>query len=134
MAPRTKLAKADRSANRIESSPKLPRGAMKARAPGFIEPTLASLRSSPPSGPNWLHEIKFDGYRLQAHIGPRQVKLLTRSGLDWTAKFGVTLAGALADLTVDEAVIDGEVVAEGSGGVPISPPCRTLYRRGARIS
>jgi bifunctional non-homologous end joining protein LigD len=90
----------------------------KASYPGFIEPCLATLRSRPPVGANWLHEIKFDGYRLQARIRPRQVTLLTRSGLDWTAKFGIDLAGALADLPVEEAVIDGEVVAEGSGGAP----------------
>ena len=79
---------------------------------------MATLRSRPPSGANWLHEIKFDGYRLQARIRPRQVKLLTRSGLDWTTKFGITLAAALADLPVEEAVIDGEVVAEGTDGAP----------------
>ena len=65
-----------------------------------------------------MHEIKFDGYRLQVRIRLKGVKLLTRSGLDWTAKFGIALAGALADLPVKEAVIDGEVVAEGRGGTP----------------
>ena len=118
MATRTKLAKAERSANRIENRAKLPRGVIKAGFPGFVAPTLASLKSTPPTGANWLHEIKFDGYRLQAHIRPRQVKLLTRSGLDWTARFGIILAGALADLPVEEAIIDGEVVAEGGGGAP----------------
>jgi bifunctional non-homologous end joining protein LigD len=86
--------------------------------PGFIPPMLATSRSSPPAGGNWLHEIKFDGYRLQAHIRSDRVKLLTRTGLDWTARFGIPLAGALADLPVEEAVIDGEVVAEGEGGAP----------------
>jgi bifunctional non-homologous end joining protein LigD len=55
------------------------------------------------------------GYR---HIQPKRVKLLTRSGLDWTAKFGVAPTGTLADLPAEEAVIDGEVVAEASGGAP----------------
>jgi bifunctional non-homologous end joining protein LigD len=63
-----------------------------------------------------LHEIKFDGYRLQAHIRSDRVKLLTRSGLDWTAKFGETIAVTLADLPVTEAIIDGEVVAENAAG------------------
>ena len=97
---------------------RLTRRGEKASYPGFIEPCLATLRSRPPAGANWLHEIKFDGYRLQARIRQRQVKLLTRSGLDWTAKFGITLAAALADLPVKEAVIDGEVIAEGTGGAP----------------
>lgn len=86
--------------------------------PGFIEPQLATLGKKPPPGARWLHEIKFDGYRLQAHIRRRGVKLLTRSGLDWTTKFGETLASALADLYVDEAIIDGELVAENSAGAP----------------
>ena len=111
----------------IESSPsrkakrkqsKLPKGAKKAGFPGFIAPALASLRSTPPVGAHWLHEIKFDGYRVQAHIRPKRVKLLTRSGLNWTARFGEAIAVALADLNVQDAIIDGEVVAEASGGAP----------------
>jgi bifunctional non-homologous end joining protein LigD len=94
---------------------KLPKGAKKARYPGFIEPTLATLKSSPPPGASWLHEIKFDGYRLQAHIQSGEVRLLTRSGLDWTAKFGKRLASALSDLPVKDAIIDGEVIVEGAG-------------------
>ena len=116
MVSRTKSAA--RPADVIDNKPKLPRAAKKASYPGFVEPALATLRSNPPGGAQWLHEIKFDGYRLQARIRPNGVKLLTRSGLDWTAKFGVALAGALADLPVEEAVIDGEVVAKGRGGAP----------------
>jgi bifunctional non-homologous end joining protein LigD len=97
------------------AEPKPPKGAKKARFPGFIEPTLATLKPSPPPGAKWIHEIKFDGYRLQAHIRSGKVSLLTRSGLDWTAKFGKPLAAALAALPVEEAIIDGEVVAEGRG-------------------
>ena len=116
MVTQTKPAMAEGTAVEIEPEPG--KRGKKAAYPGFIEPCLATLRSRPPAGANWLHEIKFDGYRIQARIRPRQVKLLTRSGLDWTAKFGITLAAALADLPVKEAVIDGEVVAEGSGGAP----------------
>ena len=95
-----------------------PKGAKKSTYPGFVEPTLATLRAAPPTGANWIHEIKFDGYRVQAQIRRRGVKLLTRSGLDWTVRFGAVLASALADLMVDEAVIDGEVVAEAGNGAP----------------
>ena len=105
-----------RKAKRKQS--KLPKGARKAGFPGFIAPALASLRKTPPVGAHWLHEIKFDGYRLQAHIRPKRVKLLTRSGLDWTAKFGEAIAVGLANLNVQDAIIDGEIVAEPGGGTP----------------
>ena len=92
------------------------KGAAKAPLPVFIEPMLASLVSTPPSGERWLHEIKFDGYRLQARIDRGEVKLLTRSGLDWTAKFGKEVAAALGQLPVKTAVIDGELVVEAASG------------------
>ncbi|TWG98310.1 bifunctional non-homologous end joining protein LigD [Mesorhizobium sp. J18] len=94
----------------------LPKKAKKAGYPGFIEPALASLKSKAPSGAKWLHEIKFDGYRLQAHLRAGKVHLLTRSGLDWTSKFGPTIVRALAGLPVKEAIVDGEVIVEGAGG------------------
>ena len=52
--------------------------------PGFVLPQLASLRSKPPAGENWLHEIKYDGYRLQIHLDKGRVTIRTRTGLDWT--------------------------------------------------
>ncbi|WP_333826747.1 DNA ligase D [Pararhodobacter sp.] len=93
-----------------------PRGARKAALPQFIEPQLATLRRHAPTGDDWLHEIKFDGYRLQARIDTGKVTLLTRSGLDWTARFGSAVAQALAALPVDQAILDGEIVVEGAGG------------------
>ena len=83
--------------------------------PDFVEPMLAALAKQPPSGANWLHEIKFDGYRLEARIKNGQARLLTRAGLDWTEKFG-PLAAALKALPVREALIDGEAVVENGGG------------------
>jgi bifunctional non-homologous end joining protein LigD len=74
------------------------------------------MRPAAPSGERWLHEIKFDGYRIQAHIRDGETRLLTRSGRDWTERFGSGLAAALAGLGVD-AVLDGEVVVENAGGV-----------------
>ena len=64
------------------------RARLKPPMPGFIEPMLATLAKAPPTGERWLHEIKFDGYRLQAHIEDGKVTLWTRGGLDWTKKFG----------------------------------------------
>ncbi len=96
-------------------APKPPKRAKKTAFPGFIEPALATLKSVPPPGANWIHEIKFDGYRLQAQLRSGKVKLLTRSGLDWTAKFGKAVTAAIAALPVEDAIIDGEVVVEGAG-------------------
>ena len=84
--------------------------------PAFIEPCLATLVAEPPGGAQWAHEIKFDGYRLQARIDNGKVQLLTRSGLDWTEKFG-GLAKEMLKLKVTSAIIDGEVVVEGEKGV-----------------
>src|SRR5690606_26389770 len=72
--------------------------------------------SAAPTGPRWLHEIKFDGYRLQARIEAGRVKLLTRSGLDWTDRFGKSVPAALRDLPVGTALIDGEMVVETDSG------------------
>jgi ATP-dependent DNA ligase len=52
--------------------------------PPFVPPQLASLRSKPPAGDNWLNEIKYDGYRLQTHLDKGRVTIRTRTGLDWT--------------------------------------------------
>jgi bifunctional non-homologous end joining protein LigD len=75
--------------------------------PGFIKPQLATLKSKAPKGEQWLHEIKFDGYRVQVHINR-----VTRNGLDWTKRFS-TIAGALD--VPGEAIIDGEVVVIHEG-------------------
>ena len=55
----------------------------------FIEPCLPSIGERPPSGPNWIHEIKHDGYRLMARRNPAGVRLLTRNGHDWASRFPV---------------------------------------------
>ncbi len=92
------------------------RGTKKARMPDFVAPQLAALKPHAPAGKGWIHEIKFDGYRLQARIEKGKVKLLTRSGLDWTAKFGDDVPKALGALPVEQAILDGELVVEASGG------------------
>ncbi len=92
------------------------KGARKAALPSFVEPALATLVSKPPSGARWLHEIKFDGYRLEVRIEAGRVKLLTRSGLDWSHKFGKEIVGAFRDLPVGTAIIDGELVVEPAAG------------------
>lgn len=88
--------------------------------PDFVEPCLATLHSMPPAGAEWLHEVKFDGYRLQAHVADGRVRLLTRSGLDWTHKFG-DIATALAGLDCRQALVDGEVVVLTDAGLSSFP-------------
>src|SRR5580692_5828448 len=90
---------------------------VKAPLPGFVEPMLATLAKSPPTGDRWLHEIKFDGYRLQARIEDDVVTLWTRGGLDWTKKFGDRVPEALRNLPVRTVLIDGELVAENASGI-----------------
>ena len=81
--------------------------------PGFVPPQLASLRSKPPAGDNWLHEIKYDGYRLQIHLDKGRVTIRTRTGLDWTKRFSAIAAAF--DIPVDRAIFDCEVVAVKDG-------------------
>ncbi|MDX9740166.1 MAG: non-homologous end-joining DNA ligase [Gammaproteobacteria bacterium] len=86
------------------------------RPPPFVRPQLAALESSPPSGDGWLHEFKFDGYRALLAIGAGRHRVYTRSGLDWSAKFP-SLRDAARSLSVDEALIDGELVVLDAQGV-----------------
>ncbi|MBN9004888.1 MAG: hypothetical protein J0H40_05680 [Rhizobiales bacterium] len=55
--------------------------------PGFLSPQLATLKPKPPAGADWIHEIKFDGYRAQVHVSDKGTRIFTRSGLDWTKRF-----------------------------------------------
>jgi bifunctional non-homologous end joining protein LigD len=55
--------------------------------PEFIKPQLATLKSKAPTGEQWLHEIKYDGYRIQLHVNRGKKKVYTRNGLDWTKRF-----------------------------------------------
>ena len=80
-------------------------------------PQLATLQPNPPSGEEWLHEVKFDGYRIQAHVADGKAKLFTRKGLDWTGKFGSAISKSLAALDCEDAVIDGEIAVLSDKGV-----------------
>src|SRR5262245_36945281 len=91
------------------------RGAKKRLLPVFLEPSLASVCERPPSGPKWGHEIKHDGYSIEAGNDGGKVKLHTRTGLDWTDRFKA-IAKALLTLRLSSALIDGEVVVEDDGG------------------
>jgi bifunctional non-homologous end joining protein LigD len=91
------------------------RGTRAGSLPKFVPPCLALLTENPPSNAGWVHEIKFDGYRIQARIDRGKVTLLTRKGLDWTKKFS-GIAQAVGRLDVAQALIDGEIVSETEDG------------------
>jgi len=80
--------------------------------PGFIKPQLATLKAKAPKGEQWVHEIKYDGYRVQVHVNSGRKKVYTRNGLDWTKRFSL-IAGAF-DIS-GQAIIDGEVVVVHEG-------------------
>jgi len=82
----------------------------------FLEPSLASPCEKPPTGPNWIHEIKYDGYRMQARIDGRTIRLLTRKKLDWTERFR-SIADTLQALGLASALVDGEIVVEDASGI-----------------
>jgi len=84
--------------------------------PDSIKPQLATLVTKPPQG-KWLYEIKLDGYRILTRIKKGQVKLFSRSGLDWT-KWLNELAKAIASLQLKDSWLDGEIVVIGQEGIP----------------
>jgi bifunctional non-homologous end joining protein LigD len=85
---------------------------------GFIEPCLPSPADKPPSGANWIHEIKHDGYRMMARRDPAGIRLLTRNGHDWAARYPL-IVEALTYLKVRSVLIDGEVVCCDERGLAV---------------
>ncbi len=83
----------------------------------FVEPALATLEKKAPGGKEWLHEVKFDGYRMQAQIAGTAVRLLTRTGLDWTERFDGEIVAVLGRLECSDAILDGEIVVLADNGV-----------------
>ena|SRR3989442_975872 len=87
----------------------------KAPYPGFIEPALATSVDKVLSGDRWIHEIKFDGYRVQLHIANDDIKIFTRRGNDWTKRFKKIAADAYV-INAGSTIIDGEVVVPAKDG------------------
>jgi bifunctional non-homologous end joining protein LigD len=85
-------------------------GARKLALPSFIAPQLATLVKEPPSGYQWLHELKFDGYRMLCRIDRGKVRFWSRNGKDWTEKF-LNVVEAVKSLPLHSAILDGEIVA-----------------------
>ena len=91
-------------------------GARKAALPRTFRPQLTSPAARPPEGEEWLHEIKFDGYRTIAWVDDGAVRLCTRTGLDWTERYGVLVEG-FRRLPCKQALIDGEIVVQDERGI-----------------
>ena len=113
-APRTRKTDVvtERTAGRaIVAKPVDPRqsGLFDVRLPSWIKPCLPTLVDKPPIEPQWIHEIKWDSYRVSAYVADGVVTVRTRNGHDWTKRFPA-IAAAVAKLKVRSAALDGEAV------------------------
>ena len=94
----------------------------------FISPAQPALRDRPPKGDGWVHEVKFDGYRVQLHKAGKDVVIFSRNGADFTSRWPA-IAYALQHLPAKSAIIDAEVVAYNAKGMP---DFAALHRRTAK--
>jgi bifunctional non-homologous end joining protein LigD len=122
------------ASNRLTGTTKAPRE----KLPAFIAPQLATLAKTPPAGDAWVHELKLDGYRMQARVeqgrrGKAAVQLLTRTGLDWTHRMK-PIAEAIAALPVKSALLDGEVVVLAKDGSTSFAELQAAFQDGAESS
>ena len=106
-----------------------PRKRKNALLPKFRKPQLATLVDDVPTGNGWMHEIKFDGYRAMIAAKGSEVRAYTRSGKDWTDKFG-PLVDAVAALALPACLIDGEIVAYDAKGNPDFSTLQAVLKRG----
>jgi bifunctional non-homologous end joining protein LigD len=100
--------------------------------PQKIEPQLATLVKEVPQGDDWLHEIKYDGYRILCRVTDGKVRLLSRNGLDWTRRFQA-VADAAKKLPVKNAWLDGEVVVQKPDGTTSFQALQNALREGRKI-
>jgi ATP-dependent DNA ligase len=115
MPKRTEVDRRARASRRkVKSTASSPESA---HPPTWIKPQLTRLGDEAPTGKDWLHEIKYDGYRMHARLDRLKVQLLTRTGLDWSNRYPYTLS-ALRSLPAKTAYIDGELCALRPDGVP----------------
>ncbi|MBC7944527.1 MAG: DNA ligase D [Burkholderiales bacterium] len=104
--------------------------ARQAELPAFLPPELATRADKPPEGAGWIHEIKFDGYRMLCRIESGKAALFTRNGNDWTHRFP-TLATAAGQLRVDAAWLDGEIVVLRRDGTTSFQDLQNILTRGS---
>ena len=122
-----KAAKYNEKIARTRATPR--KKAAPGKLPKFRPPQLATLVDAVPAGNDWIHEIKFDGYRALVAVSGKEVRVFTRTGLDWTDKFA-PLARAVAALDLPAALIDGEIVAYGKDGNPDFSSLQGVLKRG----
>jgi bifunctional non-homologous end joining protein LigD len=103
----------------------------KEKLPDFIAPELALQSETPPSGKDWLHELKLDGYRIQTRKDADKVQLLTRTGLDWTHRMK-TIAALVKALPAEQAILDGEVVVLAENGSTSFADLQAAFQEGVR--
>src|SRR5882757_4619835 len=119
IAPMPKRTAADRRARvqrrKVKSTASIPESA---HPPTWIKPQLTRLADEAPAGSDWLHEIKYDGYRMHARIDSDKIQLLTRTGLNWSRRYKRTIE-ALRSLKVESAYLDGELCALNADGLPV---------------
>ncbi len=101
------------------------------KQPAFVSPQLASMSEVPSSGEGWLHELKLDGYRMQARKDGERVQMLTRTGLDWTHRMQ-EVAAEIARLAVDKVTMDGEVVVVAPNGTTSFADLQAAMQEGAQ--
>src|SRR5215469_7301263 len=99
--------------------------------PPFISPELAQPASKPPKAAGWVHELKLDGYRIQVRKDAARVRLLTRTGLDWTHRMR-PIAQQIKDIAAASAILDGEVVVLGEDGLSSFADLQSAFQEGAR--
>jgi bifunctional non-homologous end joining protein LigD len=103
----------------------------KEKLPDFVAPELALQSTTPPDGDGWLHELKLDGYRIQARKQGGDVQLLTRKGLDWTHRMK-TIAALVTGLPVERTILDGEVVVLAENGTTSFADLQAAFQEGVR--
>ena len=107
------------------------KGAPAEELPEFIAPELALQSKTPPSGSGWMHELKLDGYRIQARKDGSRVQLLTRTGLDWTHRMK-TVAHEMEALPVERALFDGELVVLAKDGTTSFADLQAAFQDGVK--
>jgi bifunctional non-homologous end joining protein LigD len=131
-APRERRsARSPRVNSSKKAKSKMKKASRGSALPDFVPPSLATLRETPPAGEGWVHEIKLDGYRMQARLDHGKVKLLTRKGLNWTDRFP-NIAADVSKLPAATALIDGEIVVLNEQGVSDFAMLQDALKNGER--
>lgn len=103
----------------------------KEKLPDFLPPQLAQQSTTPPTSTGWLHELKLDGYRIQARKDGNKIQLLTRTGLDWTHRMK-TIAAQLESIPADTAILDGELVVLSPDGSTSFADLQAAFQEGIK--